>query len=173
MAFLDLIDLKKIRRALLYALCVIVTLGLQNMLFCQVELLGVHALFVPVIVVAIGLFEGGVWGCLFGLAAGYFCDMSFSANTALFLVLFAVLGFLSGLLAQFFINRRFYSYMIVAVLALFITPICQIVPLWLFFGTPLGELMPTVCLQTLWSVPFAVPAYFAVKAIAEKSYGDD
>ncbi|MGN1001302.1 MAG: hypothetical protein ACI4PC_00900 [Oscillospiraceae bacterium] len=168
MAFLDLIDLKKIRRALLYVLCVIVTLGLQDAFFSRVELLGVRALFVPVIVVAIGLFEGGVWGCVFGLVTGYFCDMSFSANTALFLVLFAVFGFLAGFLAEFLVNRRFLSYAILSALALFITPMCQIVPLWIFNGTPLSQLMPTVCLQALWSLPFMIPAYFAVKAIAAR-----
>lgn len=168
MAFLDLIDLKKIRRALLYALCVIVTLGLQDAVFSRVELLGVRAMFVPVIVVAIGLYEGGVWGCMFGLLTGYLCDMSFSANTALFLVLFAVFGFLAGFLAEFLVNRRFMSYFILAAAALFITPVCQIVPLWIFDGTPLGKLLPTVCLQALWSLPFTVPAYFAARAIAAR-----
>lgn len=165
---LDLIDLKKIRRALLYAVCVIVTLGLQDMIFSRVELLGVHALFVPVTVVAIGLFEGGVWGCLFGLVTGYLCDMSFSANTVLFLVLFAVFGFLAGFLADFLVNRRFLSCAVLSALALFITPLCQIVPLWIFDGTPLSALLPTACLQALWSLPFIVPAYFAVRAIAAR-----
>lgn len=164
--FLDLINLKKIRRAVLYAVCVIVTLGLQTMIFSRVEILGVRAMFVPVTVVAIGLFSGGVWGCVFGLVTGYFCDMAFSANTALFLVLFALFGFLSGLLADFLVNRRFLSYVIIAALALLITPIFQIVPLWIYDGTPLGSLLPTVCLQALWSLPFTVPAYFAVRAVA-------
>ena len=142
------------------------------MVFSQIELLGVHALFVPAIVVAIGMYEGGVWGALFGLLAGYICDMSFSANTALFLVLFAVFGFLSGLLADFFVNCRFYSFMIIAALALLITPVCQIIPLWIYDGTPLGALLPTAALQTLWSIPLAAPAYFAVKAIAGGAHGD-
>lgn len=168
MAFLDLINLKKIRRAVLYAVCVILTLGLQNMIFSRVEILGVRTMFVPVIVVAIGLFEGGVWGAVFGLVTGYFCDMSFSANTVLFLVLFAAFGFFSGLLADYLVNRRLYSYVIIAAAALFICPMCQIFPLWIYRGTPLGSLMPTVCLQALWSLPFSVPAYFAVRAIASR-----
>lgn len=166
MAFLELIDFKKIRKALWYLFCVIITISLQDLLFSRIEILGVHALFVPVIVISIGVFEGAVWGAALGLITGYFCDMGLVDNTALFMVLFAVMGFAAGFLTEFVINRRFFSFFLLAVVALFVTAVCQIVPLWIFKSTPLGDLLPTVLLQTLWSAPFAVPAYFAIKAIS-------
>ncbi len=166
MAFLELIDFKKIRKALWYLLCVIITISLQNLLFSRIAIFGVHALFVPVIVIAIGVFEGAVWGAALGLVTGYFCDMTMVDNTALFLVLFAAMGFAAGFLTEFLINRRFFSYFVLAVAALLITAICQIVPLWIFRGTPFLDLLPTVLLQVLWSAPFTVPAYFAVKAVS-------
>ncbi len=166
MAFLELIDFKKIRKALWYLLCVIITISLQNLLFSRVAIFGVHALFVPVIVVAFGIFEGAVWGAALGLVTGYFCDMTMVDNTALFMVLFAVMGFAAGFLTEFLINRRFFSYLVLSVAALLLTAICQIVPLWIFRATPFFDLLPTVLLQVLWSTPFSVPAYFAVKAIS-------
>ena len=168
MAFLELIDFKKIRKALWYLLCVIITISLQNLLFSRVAIFGVHALFVPVIVIAIGIFEGAVWGAALGLVTGYFCDMTMLESTALFMVLFAVLGFAAGFLTEFLINRRFFSFFVLAIAALLVTAICQIVPLWIFRSTPFLDLLPTVLLQVLWSAPFAVPAYFAVKAISIK-----
>ncbi len=168
MAFLELIDFKKIRKALWYLLCVIITISLQNLLFSRVAIFGVHALFVPVIVIAIGIFEGAVWGAALGLVAGYFCDLTMLESTALFMVLFAVLGFAAGFLTEFLINRRFFSFFVLAIAALLVTAICQIVPLWIFRSTPFLDLLPTVLLQVLWSAPFAVPAYFAVKAISIK-----
>lgn len=168
MAFLELLDIKKIRKALIYLLCVIVTISLQNMLFSRVEIAGAKPLFVPVIVVAIGIFEGGFWGGMFGLVTGWLFDMTLLDNTVLFMLLFTFLGFASGFLTRFVINRRFFSAMLLSALALFATGVCQIVPLWIFSSTPLGDLMPTLLLQTLWSVPFAAPAYFAVKTISER-----
>lgn len=168
MAFLELLDIKKIRKGLIYLLCVIVSIGLQNLLFARVSFWGVHVMFVPVIVVAIGIFEGGVWGAVFGLICGWLLDMTMLSSTATFLVLFALLGFGAGFLTEFVINRRFFSAMLLSLLALGITAACQIVPLWAFHSTPLGDVLPTAGLQTAVSLPFAVPAYFAVKAISAR-----
>ena len=168
MAFLELIDFKKIRKALWYILCVIVTLSLQNLLFSQVEIFGTRAFFAVVIVVAIGVFEGAIWGATLGLITGYFCDISMLESTATFAVLFAIVGFAAGFLAEFVINRRFFSYFVLALVALIAATLCQIVPLWIFKSTALGSLLPTALLQIVWSAPFSVPAYFAVKAISTK-----
>ena len=106
---LELIDFRKIRKALWYCLCVIVTISIQNLLFSRIAIFGVHPYFVPAIVIAIGMFEGGVWGAAMGLVTGYFCDMTLVDNTALFMVLFAIMGFAAGFLTEFLINRRFFS----------------------------------------------------------------
>lgn len=172
MAFLELIDLKKIRKALWYLLCVGVTISLQNLLFSRLAPLGVRAFFVPLIVVAIGVYEGAVWGAVLGLITGYFCDINALDSTVMYLILFAALGFASGFLTEFFINRRFFSFFVLSLAALLVTVVCQVVPLWIFRGQSLGALLPTMLLQVLWSLPFTVPAYFAVKAISLKRRED-
>lgn len=166
MIIYDLINLKKIRKAILYIVCLAVTLTLQGSFFSRISILGVKSMFVPVIIVAIGLFEGGMWGGVFGVIAGIFCDIASSDTTVLFTIVLAVEGFVAGLMGETLINRRFYSYVIVAVLALALLALCQIVPVWLYKGSALPPLLRTGALQTLWSVPFTVPAYFACKAIA-------
>lgn len=173
MAFIELIDFKKIRKALWFLLCVIVAISLQNLLFSRVAVFGVHPFFVPVIVIAFGVFEGAVWGAALGLITGYFCDLTMLDSTALFMVLFAVMGFAAGFLTEFIINRRFFSYFVLALASLIITAVCQIVPLWIFQSTPLGHLLPTLLLQVLWSTPFTIPAYFAVKAVSIKRKEED
>ena len=168
MPIYELIDFKKIRKGLWYTLSVIVTISLQNLLFSRIAIFGVKPYFVPCLVIAIAVFEGGVWGALMGLITGYFCDISLVDNTVLFMVLFAAMGFMAGFLTEFLINRRFFSYMVLTLAALLITGFCQIVPLWIFRSTPLVSLLPTMLMQTLWSLPFAVGIYFAIKAIAVK-----
>lgn len=166
MAFLELINMRKVRKALLYLLCILAALWLQTMIFSRAFLFGVKPMYIPALAVAIGFFEGGVWGGMLGLAAGAYCDMCYSDSTVLFLVLFTALGFLSGLLTEFFINRSFVSYLILSALALLLTAFCQITPLWIFQGAALRPLAITALLQSALSLPFAVVIYFIVRAIA-------
>ena len=164
--FLDLINLDKIRRAVLYLFCVIVALWLQTMVFSRIAPLGVKPIFLPVVIVSIGLWESGVWGAVLGLLTGLYTDMAMVESTVTFLILFSFFGFVSGVLGEFVINRRFVSYMILAALALLSTAACQIIPLWFFRGAAPEALLPVALLQSAWGLPLAVPAYFAAKAIS-------
>ena len=42
---------------------------------------------------------------------GYFADMSFVENSIFFLLLLPLLSLLSAFVSQFFINRRFFAFM--------------------------------------------------------------
>lgn len=167
MIFLDLINLKKIRRAILCLLCIIAALWLQIMVLARVEILGAKPMLLPGLAAAFGFWLGGVWGGSLGIAAGLLCDRCYTGSAALFLVLFAAFGFFSGVLAEYVLNRRFLSFFLLAAAALAVTAICQIVPMWLFHDAALGPLLATGAKQTLWSLPLTVPAYFAAKGISK------
>ena len=151
MSILELINLRKARKAILYLVCIIVTIWLQTMVFSRVALAGAKPFFVPALIVAIGLYEGGVWGGTLGLAAGLGCTLSMAGSPLLFIVLLPVFGFLSGLLAA---------------LALLITALLQALPLWIFRGAAANTLFSVALLQALWSVPLAIPAYFVTRLLA-------
>ena len=95
----DLINKEKIHRVLWCALYMAVTVALQTTVFAHIALFGVHAMFVPAVVVAVGIFEGGTWGAVFGLVTGYFCAMGYPETGLLFAVLFALIGFGAALLS--------------------------------------------------------------------------
>ena len=166
MALLELINLRKARKAILYLVCIIIALWLQTMVLSRVALLGAKPFFLPVLVVALGLFEGGVWGGMLGLVAGLGCMLSMAGSPVLFLALLPAFGFLSGLLADFLINRRFVSYLLLAAIALILTALLQAMPLWIFRGADPGRLFTVALLQALWAFPFAVPTYFIIKLLA-------
>ena len=90
---------------------------------------------------------------------GFFADMAFIENTTTFTILFPALAFASGFVAQFFINRRFFAYMGAAFVGLLATGIVQMLK-----TSALDAFAPvmlvTVFLQTLWSMPPAVLAYY-------------
>jgi len=166
---LDLINFEKVRRTLLHLAVILVVLGLQTLLFSRIRPLGVTAMFVPAVVVAIGLFEGGAWGGTLGLVTGVLCGLRYSGSVVLFAVLFAAIGFLVGLLSQFFVNKRFFSYYMLCIPAFALTAFCQMFRLLVYYDAAPLALLRTGLLQTLWSLPFPLLIYFPVKNIVQHS----
>ena len=168
---LDLFDRKKARRALAWAIFMLVTLLVQNTVLSRITILGVKALFLPAACVAAGMFEGGVGGAVFGLFLGFFGDMSYSENTVLFTVLFPMIGFFTGFAAEFFLNRRFLPFMAASLAAILLTALCQAVTAAILSGGSLGYMLRTAGLQTLWSLPPAALFYPAAAKMSARLGG--
>ena len=162
----DLIDLSKLRRAILYALLLAVLFIVQDFVLSHIAVFGVRAVLIPAAVVAVGLFDGGLTGGLFGLAAGYFCDMGSADHIILFTVMLAAIGFFTGILGQFLFHRGFVSYIVLAAAALAIVTFCQMFRFLFFTDTDASAVWRTGLIQLLWSLPWAVPVYFPCRSIA-------
>lgn len=148
-----------VKRLLKYALYMFLSLVAQNMLFTQIRPFGVCPMVLPAVAVAVGMFEGATWGAVFSLIMGIFADMAFIENTVTFTILFPALSFAAGFVSQFYINRRFFAFMGVTLAALLVTGVVQMLKtaamdVWA------GSMITTVLLQSLWSLPPAVLAYF-------------
>lgn len=148
-----------IKRVLKYALYMFLSLVCQNMLFTQLRIAGVCPMFLPAVAVAVGMFEGASWGAAFGLIMGIFADMAFVENTVMFTMLFPALAFAAGFVCHFFLNRRFFAYMVAALAGLLITAVIQMAHVAAADGLS-AVMLSTVALQTLWSLPPAALAYF-------------
>ena len=147
------------RRVLLYGLYLFLALVFQTMVLTYIRPLGVCPFVLPAAAVAVGMFEGGTWGAVFGLVLGIFTDMVYVESTVTFTLLFPALAFATGFVSQFFINRRFFGFMLAAAAALLITALVQMLKVWAADSGSTG-MLSTVLLQTLWSLPPAALAYF-------------
>ena len=162
----DLINREKIRRAILYLAYVLVAQFFQDNIFSRLPLFGVNMMFMPAAVVAIGAFEGGVWGASFGLIAGFLADISYN-NTALFTAVFPAIGFFSGVFTRWFVNASFFAYMCMCFAAFAVTAAAQMLEP-LLGGNALMPMVWTAVIQTLWSLPMAAALYFPCRAIGRK-----
>ena len=162
----DLIDRKKLRRALLYLLYILLCLLVQDSIFASLPLFGVNMFFLPAAAVAIGMFEDGIWGAAFGLVLGFLADISYN-YTALFVAVFPVLGFFAGILSRWLVNKRFFAYMLVCTAGCVVTAAEQMFGL-LLKGHEFGSMLWTAIVQVLWSLPMTAALYFPCKAIARK-----
>ena len=165
---LDLINFEKLKRALLYFAVVAVVLALQTLLFSRLRLLGAAPMFVPAVVTAIALFEGGVWGAVFGIITGVLCGLRYSSRVVTFAVLFAAIGFFSGVLAEYVLNRRFISYFALSAAAFVLTAFCQMFRPLFFLNAPAAHVLLLGLKQVLWSLPFPFLIYFPVKNIGRR-----
>ncbi len=166
---LDLIDLAKLRRIIIYILLFAVLFLVQDLLLSHITILGVKAMLIPAAVVAIGLYEGGLWGGLIGLAAGYFCDRGYTEQLILFTILFPATGFFAGLLGKYLFQKAFLAYMTLVLMFTVVITFCQMFPFLFLTDTNDWIVCRTGIIQVLWSLPWAIPIYFPCRAIAERS----
>ncbi len=154
--FLEKINIGKVFR---YTIYMIIALIMQNILFTELRILGVCPMFLPAVAVAMGMFEGATWGPLFSMILGIFADMAFVENTVFFTLVFPAVSFAAAFVANFFINRRFFAFMGAALMGLLITASGQMLKTAALDSFS-ADMITTAVLQSLWSLPFAVLAYF-------------
>ncbi len=155
----ELLEKINLNKVLKYTVFLFLTLMAQNMVLSHIRPLGVCPLILPAVAAAVGMFEGATWGPLFSLCMGYFADMSFVENSVFFLLVLPLLSLMSAFVSQFFINRRFFAFMGVALGALLITALLQMIRT-MAGDSWSSDLFFVAAIQTLWSLPFSALAYF-------------
>lgn len=156
--FRDFLTPRRLRRVLWYGVYMLLVLVLQDMVLTQIRPAGVCAFVPPAAVTAVAMFEGAVPGAVFALVLGIFTDMFTPGTVVTYTVLFPIIAFGVGILAQFFVNRRFTGFMLLALAALLLTALTQTIIVALKSSGSFAALWTSI-LQTLWTLPVAALVY--------------
>lgn len=166
----ELIDRKKLYKTLVYFLFMLLALFIQIVILPGVKIAGVRPFILPAAAVAVGMFEGGTWGAIFGMFLGFFGDMGFAENTVLFTISFALIGFAAGFVSDYLLSRNIPAFAASCFCAtLFVSVLQMILPL--IRGSSFGSLLLTALLQTLWALPLDLIFYPLAKRISQRFDG--
>jgi len=166
---LEIINLDKLRRGILYCVIMLCILMVQEMVLSRITVFGVRALIVPIFPVCVGILQGGWWGMAFGLVSGILCDCMFYETKVLFTILMPFLGFMATAAERFLISRRFVAVFSAAVCALLFTALLEVMRMLVLYEAGFAPLMKTALLQTVYSIPFIFAIYFPCRALSRRS----
>ena len=154
---------EKLRSILGLVLIILLCYFLQSAVFSRLHIFGVKPLLLPLAAVGAGLLGSSGWGGAFGLLCGILCDAALGGGGLLFTVALTVLGFFSGFLGDFLIEKGFLSYLLLSVFTLLLSAFLQMFRLLVFDHAAAWPLIRTGLLQSLASAIFILPLYFCLR----------
>lgn len=152
---------------LLHALLLIAIYMLQGMIFPHLRLYGFAPLLLPVASTGIAVYEGRYTGGVVGIFAGLLCDISLNEPVGLFTVLLTLTGLVAGALADTVLTRGFATFITCCAGVLVLSALAQVFGLLLVstFRLSLQPLISTAIRQTVYSLIYALPVWFPIRAL--------
>jgi len=156
---------------LLHALLLVVVYVFQGVIFPFMRVGGLVPLILPVASTGVALYEGRYTGGVTGLFAGVLCDISFNQPVGAFTILLTLTGLCIGTLADTVILSGLVTYFISCTAVLIVSAYVQMFPLMVLQITPvpIQSLIPTAIQQTFYSLIFALPIWFFVRALGRRA----
>lgn len=154
---------------ILHAMLLLFVYVFQSTVFPFLRLYGFVPLLLPLVSTGVAVCEGRYAGGVAGIFAGILCDVSFNASAGVFTVLLTVLGLLTGLLADTVVTRGFATFLISCIAVLAISAFAQMFPHLFFDRVAPVTLLMTALWQTVYSIIFAFPLWFFVRALGRRS----
>jgi len=154
----------------LNALLLLMVFVFQGMVFPYIRIAGLSPLLLPLVGTGIAVHEGRVAGGIAGIFAGMLCDLSLNEPVGLFTVLLTFTGLVIGTLADCAVTRGFVTYFLFCAAVLALSAFIQMFHLLYFGNIAISQLMPTAIWQTAYSLIFAFPIWFFIKAIGKRVY---
>ena len=153
----------------LHAILLMSVYLLQGVFFPYLKFFGLVPLLLPIVGTGVAVYQGRVAGGIVGVFAGILCDVSFNQPAGLFTVLLTFTGLFVGVLADTVIARGLATYYISCVAVLVLSAFAQMLPLMVFENVPPTPLLALGLRQTAYSLIFAFPIWFFVRALGKRA----
>jgi rod shape-determining protein MreD len=153
---------------IVHLLFIIIVYILQTMVFSYLPIGGIYPVLLPIAVVGIATFEGSSQGGGYGLFAGMLCDVSYNQPVLVMTVTLTLIGILVGILSETVMARGFSTYFFCCFGALLLTSFVSMLSLMFFTEVHFAALLGVGLWQTLISMIFSFPLYFAVRALGRR-----
>ena len=150
---------------MLHALLLITVYVLQGIVLPYLRIFGLVPLLLPIVSTGVAVYQGRVAGGITGIFAGVLCDISFNQPAGVFTVLLTFTGLFVGFVADTVIARGLVTYYISCAIVLVISAFVQVFPFLFFENAPSEPLLTMAFQQTIYSLIFAFPIWFFVRAL--------
>lgn len=134
-----------------YALALVLTAALQELLFSHLRPLGVVPVLLPLALAALAALEGAAAGAGFGIAVGVF-SMFLDGMGAWIILLGCLAGLVTGLLARYVLSRSFLGFVVCSLGMLVLRMACLVVTYWLRGAAPIPVLLRVGGLELGWTM---------------------
>lgn len=139
------------KKWLAYGIALVLTAGLQELVFARARPLGVVPVLLPLAMTALAALEGPVSGAGFGIAVGLM-DVYLEGAGAWVVVLLCLGGLATGLLGQHLLSKNFVGYVVCSVGVLAVRMAGMVIPRWLENPSILPLLLRLGGLEGLWTM---------------------
>jgi len=153
----------------LHALLLTTVYVFQSMIFPYLRLGGLVPLLLPIVCTGVAVCQGHIAGGVSGLFAGILCDISFNEPAGVFTVILTLTGIFIGALTDTVLTRGFVIYLLSCIAVLIFSAFAQMFPLMLLVGVSTRQLFTTALWQTVYSLAFAFPIWFFVRALGRRT----
>lgn len=147
-----------IKKWMAYALALILTSGLQSLVFTRLKPLGVVPVLLPLAMTALASLEGAVSGAGFGIAVGVM-SMYVDGGNAWVILLTCLGGLIAGLVAKYMLSRSFMGYLLCSLGVLALRVVWMAGSRWLTGAAALPVLLKVGGLELLWSMALSPIVY--------------
>jgi cell shape-determining protein MreD len=154
---------------ILHALLLIIVYVLQGMIFPYMRFSGLVPLLLPIVSTGVAIYQGRIAGGVAGIFAGILCDITFNKPAGVFTVLLTLTGLLIGILFDTVMARGIATYYISCAVVLAVSAFAQMFPLLFFENAPAAPLIAMAVRQTIYSLIFAFPIWFFVRALDKRA----
>ena len=141
----------------------------QGVILTSLKLFGLVPLLLPIVCTGVAVYQGSAAGGIGGIFAGILCDISFNQPAGLFTVLLTFSGLFVGALADTVIARGLATYFISCVVVLAVSAFAQMFTLMVFENVSSAPLFTMALQQTIYSMLFAFPIWFFVRALGKRA----